>query len=55
MGTGGSIDGIGNVISALEVMTDRVFTTDVRMMMADVARDAWKNPDNYYRRLRDFS
>ncbi|MBN2487423.1 MAG: hypothetical protein JXA98_00170 [Methanosarcinaceae archaeon] len=49
MGTGGSINGIGNVISAREVMANRVFSMDVREMVVDVFRDVWKNPDNYYR------
>lgn len=39
MGTGGSIDGIGNVVSAREVMTNRVSATDVRVMVADIVRD----------------
>ena len=39
MGTGGSINVIGNVISAREVMNYRVFTTDVFVMLADVFID----------------
>ena len=49
MGTGGSIDGIGNVVYVRKVMTNRVFTTDVRVMVADVFMDSWQNPDNYHR------
>ena len=49
MGTGGSINGIRNIISAREVITNKVFSMDVREMVVDVVRDAWKNPDNYYR------
>jgi hypothetical protein len=49
MGTGGSIDGIGNVIHGLLVITNRVFTTNFRVMGSDVASDTWKNPGNYYR------
>ena len=48
MGNGCSINGIGNVISAREVMANRVFSMDVREMVVDVVRDVWKNPDNYY-------
>jgi hypothetical protein len=48
MGTVCSINGIGNVISAREVMANRVFFMDVREMVFDVVRDVWKNPDDYY-------
>lgn len=54
MGTGGSINVIGNVMSAREVMTYRVFTRDVLVLVADVVIDIWKNSGNYYMLSRDF-
>jgi hypothetical protein len=43
MGNGGSNGGIGNVIYGMLVITNRVITTNIRVIGSDVARYIWKN------------